>query len=264
MTRLLTTLVRPLRRLILLAENRFDDRYLAQDVPLSKLVSHQKWQEYLYEAGNKPGMRILEVGSREVTGESDARQRFHKAEYIGFDYYPGRNVDIVGDAHRLSSYFPAGERFDIIYSGACFEHFAMPWVVALEIAKLLKVGGLVLVETHFSYSSHERPWHFFQFSDLALRVLFSEALGFQCIEAGVANPMVGRFSVRADPYLRNQPVTGLYCHAEYLGRKIRDVAEFSWQSASLVDVLKGTQYPKPVDREMPSDVSGGRGQDPPR
>jgi hypothetical protein len=34
------------------------------------------------------------------------------------------------------------------------------------------VGGVLFVETHFSFSSHERPWHFFQFSDMALRVLF--------------------------------------------------------------------------------------------
>jgi hypothetical protein len=62
----------------------------------------------------------------------------------------------------------------------------MPWLVATEIAKLLKVGGVLFVETHFSFSSHERPWHFFQFSDMALRVLFSPALGMECIEAGMS------------------------------------------------------------------------------
>ena len=72
----------------------------------------------------------------------------------------GPNVDIVGDAHRLSSYFDEAEPFDLIYSSAVFEHLAMPWVVAGEIAKLLKVGGCVFVETHFSFTSHERSWHF--------------------------------------------------------------------------------------------------------
>ena len=104
----------------------------------------------------------------------------------------------------LSSYFNGVEKFDIIYSSACFEHFAMPWVVSTEIAKLLKVGGIVFIETHFSFSSHERPWHFFQFSDMALKVLFSEALGFECIEAGMSNPMIGRFSSLADDYLKNR------------------------------------------------------------
>jgi len=150
---------------------------------MSSIVSHLKWQKYLYEIGNKPGMRILEIGSREVTGESSARKEFSLAKYIGFDYYPGKNVEVVGDAHKLSSYFEDQEKFDIVYSSACFEHFAMPWIVAVEISKLLKIGGIVFVETHFSYSSHERPWHFFQFSDMALRTLFSPALGFECIEA---------------------------------------------------------------------------------
>jgi len=117
-------------------------------------------------------VRVLEIGSREVTGPSQARARFVDAEYVGFDYYPGPNVDIVGDVHRLSSCFLENEKFDIIYSIACFEHFAMPWLVASEISKILKVGGIVYVKTHFSNGAHELPWNFFQFSDMGLRVLF--------------------------------------------------------------------------------------------
>lgn len=189
-------------------------------------------------------MRILEIGSREVTGISEARRGFANAQYIGFDLYPGENVDIVGDAHRLSSYFKPEEKFDLIYSSACFEHFAMPWMVAVEISKLLRVGGLVFVETHFSFSSHERPWHFFQFSDLALKALFSPALGFECIEAGMSNPMVGRFSILANEYLRNKPIGGLYCHSEYLGRKVQEVAEFDWKTVELIEVIGDTRYPE--------------------
>lgn len=228
-----------------LIESRSDTEFIAPDVPLSKIVSHQKWQKHLYEIGNKPGMRVLEIGSREVTGASNARNEFSKAEYVGFDYYPGDNVDVVGDAHKLSSYFEGNERFDIVYSSACFEHFAMPWVVATEIAKILKVGGLVFVETHFSFSSHERPWHFFQFSDMALKVLFSEALGFECVEAGMSNPIVGRFSSLADPYLKNKPIVGLYCHSEYLGKKVRDVERFDWEQIDLASVVGEIKYPKP-------------------
>ena len=234
-----------LRKLSLRVESKFDKEFLAPDVPMSKNISHQKWQKYLYEVGNQPGMRVLEIGSREVTGASNARKEFGQAEYVGFDYYPGNNVDIVGDAHKLSSYFKDGEQFDIIYSSACFEHFAMPWIVAVEIARLLKVGGLVFVETHFSFSSHERPWHFFQFSDMALKVLFSEALGFECVEAGMSNPIVGRFSSLADDYLKNIPVRGLYCHSEYLGRKTRDIQDFDWVQIDLASVVGETKYPQP-------------------
>jgi ubiquinone/menaquinone biosynthesis C-methylase UbiE len=233
------------KKLLVVFESMFDHLYLHSDVPSARLVRHDKWQAYLASQFNKPGLRILEIGSREVTGSSNARSSFSNATYVGFDYYEGRNVDVVGDAHRLSSYFAEDEKFDLIYSSACFEHFAMPWVVATEIAKLLKVGGFVFVETHFSYASHERPWHFFQFSDMALRVLFSEALGFECIEAGVSNPIVARFSSLSDKYLRNEPIAGLYCHSEYLGRKIRDAPNFSWRNISLPSVVGDTAYPAP-------------------
>ncbi len=245
MNKLLQNILIGLRKIVLLIESKADSKFLAPDVPMSKRVSHQQWDKYLYEIGNKQGMRILEIGSREVTEVSGARNGFNKAEYVGFDYYAGKNVDIVGDVHKLSSYFEEGEQFDIVYSSACFEHFAMPWVVASEIAKVLKVGGIVFVETHFSYSSHERPWHFFQFSDMALKVLFSKALGFECIEAGMSNPMVGRFSSLADEYLKNKPITGLYCHSEYLGKKVRDIDNFDWQQINLEDVVPKTTYPKP-------------------
>jgi len=247
MNTLLKQILLNFRKLPLLIESRFDKGFLASDVPMSRLVSHQKWQKYLYEIGNKPGMRVLEIGSREVTGASNARKEFSKAEYVGFDYYPGNNVDIVGDAHKLSSYFENGKQFDLIYSSAVFEHFTMPWIVATEIAKLLKVGGFVFAETHFSHGSHERPWHFFQFSDMALKVLFSEALGFECIEAGMSNPIVGRVSSLEDTHLKNELVYGLYCHSAYLGKKIRDVKNFDWEQIDLASVVGETNYPEPKE-----------------
>jgi hypothetical protein len=240
----LMSLSRIYRRLTYLIESRFDRRYLAPDVPTPSRVAHGDWQRYLFELCNRPGQRILEIGSREVTGTSRVRQWISKAEYVGFDIREGTNVDVVGDAHRLSSHFAPGERFDVIFSSACFEHLAMPWIVATEIAKMLAVGGLVFVETHFSFSSHQRPWHFFQFSDMALKVLFSRALGFECIEAGMSNPIVGRFSSLADPYLRSAPVAGLYCHSQYLGRKVEDVGDFDWAKVDLADLVGETRYPE--------------------
>ena len=161
-------------------ESRFDSSFLLQDVPMTPPIPLPSLPSYVTaEPGRK--LRILEIGSREVTGESKAREQFASYDYVGFDYYPGRNVDVVGDVHRLSSYFPEGEQFDIIYSVACFEHFAMPWLVATEIARMLKLNGVLFVATHFSYAAHERPWNFFQFSDLGRRFLFSDALGFECI-----------------------------------------------------------------------------------
>ena len=233
-----------LYRLGAMASSGADARFLSRDMPMSRAVSHTRWRSHLLALANRPGMKVLEIGSREVTGESTFRADFDQADYVGFDYYAGGNVDVVGDAHSLSRHFAPGE-FDLVFSSACFEHFAMPWVVAQEIAKVLKVGGHVFIETHFSYSAHERPWHFFQFSDMALRVLFPPALGFECIEAGVSNPIVGRFSRLADDALRFRPVPALYCHSEYLGRKVADAHFPGWEQLDTAALVGDTQYPQP-------------------
>jgi SAM-dependent methyltransferase len=232
-------------RLVLSAAGpRLDKAYLAADVPgPTRLTAHATFADRVVEAGDKPGFRILEIGSREVAGGPPMRGRLSHAEYVGFDYYPGPNVDVAGDAHQLSDLVEG--LFDVVYSTAVFEHLAMPWVVAEEIARVLKPGGLVFVETHFSYSSHERPWHFFQFSDMGLRALFSPALGFECVEAGMDSPMVGRFSAFAAPYLRFQPIPGLYCHSLFVGRKTRDVPGFRWRDADVDEVADATRYPRP-------------------
>jgi hypothetical protein len=61
----------------------------------------------------------------------------------------------------------------------------------------------------------------------------------------MSNPIVGRYSVLADDYLKFRPVRGLYCHSEYLGRKVREVSSFKWKNIDLAEVVNGTTYPKP-------------------
>lgn len=214
----------------------------SNEVAEPKLVSHSKWLKYLEERYNRGGMRVLEVGSRAVTG-AVFRPHFTNAKYIGFDIYEGPNVDVVGDAHKMSDYFDEGEKFDLIFSSAVFEHLHMPWIVVQEIQKLLKVGGCVFVETHFSFSSHERPSNFFQFSDLGLRALFNDALGFEWIDGGMSNPMRGYFSLRADKYLRYVPIKELYCHSAILCKKVREVTGFDWNNCAITDLVEGAQYP---------------------
>jgi hypothetical protein len=123
----------------------------------------------------------------------------------------------------------------------------MPWIVAEEISKLLKIGGKVGVETHFSFAEHETPWHFFQFNCNGLESLFNERLGFRVIDKGMDNPMIGRFSNDASAYLRGQAITNLYCHSSLIAEKVENnihIGEhFEWRSA-LDSVIRETMYPK--------------------
>lgn len=222
----------------------FPFRFYTNKISEPEHVSHNNWVDYLSKTFNKKGLRVLEVGSRNVTG-ANLRNRFSNADYVGFDFYAGENVDVVGDAHKLSTYFAGQEKFDLIFSSAVFEHLYMPWVAVLEIQKLLKVGGCVFVETHFSFSSHERPWNFFQFSDMGLRALFNDSLGFDLIESGMSNPIAGYFAHDADGYLKYSLVTELYCHSEILCRKRCDIQGFEWSDVSTDGIVGGTRYPLP-------------------
>jgi len=213
-----------------------------------KLYRDGAWIDYLSDNFNKKGKRILEIGSRNVTG-ANFRGKFNKAEYIGFDFQEGENVDIVGDVHCLSDYFLDTEKFDLIYSSAVFEHLHMPWVAAEQIQKRLKVNGYAFVETHFSFSSHERPWHFFQFSDFGLRALFNEGLGFDLIDSGMSNPMTGFFSHKANKKLRYKKVKELYCHSSILCKKREEVVFFDWNKVHIDKIVEGKRYPIPKDKK---------------
>ncbi len=229
----------------------FSSSQFGHSVPEPKFVPHSKWMSYLSNSFNRPGVRILEIGSRNVTGGA-TRRPFSSAHYVGFDFYEGENVDVVGDAHKLSSYFGDDEKFDLIFSSAVFEHFHMPWIVAQEIQKLVKIGGYVFVETHFSSGAHERPWNFFQFSDMGLRALFNNALGFELVDYGMSNRMNGVFSQEADQYLRGIPVHELYCHSEILCKKTHEAPEFDWSKAKIDEIVANTRYPVP--KTLPSAV----------
>lgn len=224
----------------------FDRFFLDGLAPLSNVCAHGKWPQFLSNKFNMPGVDILEIGARHVAN-TGLKKYFDKANYTGFDIAPGMDVDIVGDAHMLSSY--TDKKFDLVFSSAVFEHLAMPWLAAAEIIKLLKPGGHVFVETHYSYCSHERPWHFFQFSEKALEALFPAAFGIERVESGVSSPMKARFSSIASPFLRNKPIFGnLYCHSEFLGRKVREIQNFNWDMKLVESIYGQTTYPQRPER----------------
>lgn len=220
----------------------FPFRFRTDHVAPPPVMTHGVWPEKLSEQFNKPGLRVLEIGSRVVTGRN-YRRLFDQAHYVGFDFLNGPNVDVVGDCHKLSSCFDKDERFDLIFSSAVFEHLYMPWIAAAEIAGMLNIGGHVFIETHFSFSSHERPWNFFQFSDMGLQVLFSPALGFELIEKGMSNPIGGFFTSKSVKYLRYQPVTELYCHSEIFCRKTAEKTDIKWDPDTMDAFVGGTRYP---------------------
>lgn len=88
---------------------------------------------------------------------------------------------------------------------------------------------------------------FFQFSDMALRVLFNRQLGFEVIEAGVSNPIQAKFSSMSSSHLKGQNVNNLWCHSEIFGKKVEEPEHFLWSQVNIKELVNGTSYPVPED-----------------
>lgn len=130
---------------------------------------------------------IVELGSRQVTEENLVQMlELPKGsyKYTGFDIHPGPNVDLTGDAHELSRHLAPGS-VDVIISKSVFEHIAMPWKVVLEMNEVLRRGGLVFINTLFTFPLHELPWDFWRFTEEAWPVLFNKHTGFEILRTSL-------------------------------------------------------------------------------
>ncbi len=195
---------------------------------------------------NDEHLSVLEIGSRIVSpGATSRRSEFPGASsYTGFDYYPDSNTDVVGDAHQLSSYFK-DKKFDAVFSIVVFEHLAMPWVVAMEINKILRVGGISCHATPFAWPAHERPFDFWRSSNEGLKVLFSSGMGFETIRSGMNCPLHMYFDKLA-PGQEEFPNLPCFGGASILSRKVSEIDEdkFRWD-VSLADVVgDDSHYPE--------------------
>lgn len=127
-----------------------------------------------------PDARLLDVGGRARSG-LERRKLFATKDYVVLDVIADPTVDVVGDAHRMADFFPENH-FDGIISVSVFEHLMMPWVVATQMNRVLKRGGLALIFTHQTLGMHDAPWDFWRFSDTAWDSLFNPHTGFEILD----------------------------------------------------------------------------------
>lgn len=147
----------------------------------------QSWENFLMRVAQFESGAVLELGSRARSAITRRHRIPAWLEYVGLDILPGPNVDLVGDAHELSTLFPE-KKFVAVFSTSVFEHLAMPWKVALELNRILAPGGIVYTSTHQTWPPHEEPWDFWRFSQHSWQTLFNPATGFEVLEAVVGEP----------------------------------------------------------------------------
>ena len=99
---------------------------------LSADPGHALWSQF-HQLVRDPAPQVaVEVGSRARSGNLYRDWLPDTCRYVGFDIHAGPNVDVVGDAHRLSAHIDHG-CVDVAWSISTFEHLAMPWVAAVEL-----------------------------------------------------------------------------------------------------------------------------------
>jgi SAM-dependent methyltransferase len=106
--------------------------------------------ERLFVRRHKPRLKILEVGSYDITGS--IRQFFDGCDYVGADLVAGPGVDLVCSGHEISF---DDCSFDLTLSSECFEHNPYWLETFRNMHRMTKPGGLVV----FSCASRGRAEH---------------------------------------------------------------------------------------------------------
>ncbi|MER9534383.1 class I SAM-dependent methyltransferase [Mesorhizobium sp. M0586] len=196
----------------------------------------------------RTGGVVVEIGAR-VVGPSSSLQagQFQpECKFIGVDIHEAPGVDVVADAHFLGEHFEPGS-IDGIFSYAVMEHLSCPWLLAAQINRVLKVGGLTLHSVPQAFPVHEMPNDFWRISSEGLKVLFAPEMGFEILEVGMTTPV----KMYVHPAFREGPMLEFALHdgmaASYvLARKTFDLPDgaVSWplQRSDSMDHSKA--YPK--------------------
>jgi len=198
-------------------------------------LGHRLFPIFLHKVAAMPSGNFLEIGSRARSGITRRDHIPASWEYTGFDIKAGENVDVVGDAHVLSTLLPHNH-YHAVMSVSVFEHLLMPWKVALEMNKVMAQGGFAFIFTHQSFPLHDEPWDYLRFSQTSWQAFFNEKTGFRVLEAGVAEP-VYLVAQRWNPGVNHRLLPGMTV-SSVLVEKISDTT-LTWDVNSIV----GTQYP---------------------
>lgn len=117
---------------------------------------------YLSEKLNDP-LHILDLGSQDVNGSYRPIFSQHVWHYVGLDMEAGNNVDIVLRTPYVWREI-ASESADVVISGQAFEHIQFFWITMLEVARVLKPGGICCILAPSSGPEHRYPvdcWRFY-------------------------------------------------------------------------------------------------------
>lgn len=130
---------------------------------------------------------VLDVGSQMIDGQQKVgsyKNIFAEEpdiKYVGCDMVDGLNVDIVlADPYKWDN-IPE-DSFDYVITGQMFEHVEYPWHTMMEIARVLKPGGMCCVIAPSAGPMHNYPLDCYRYYPDGLAALAKYA-GLEVVEA---------------------------------------------------------------------------------
>ncbi|MEJ2621727.1 MAG: class I SAM-dependent methyltransferase [Candidatus Thiodiazotropha sp.] len=212
--------------------------------PIKKKVDkdpfYHVFNRFTATVNEMPHAKLLEIGSRNVTGEVRRDIFQSTVDYTGLDIHAGENVDVVADVHELSAHLPENH-YDAVFSISVFEHLAMPWQVVIEINRVMKPGGLLFIATHPVIPAHELPWDFWRYSSETFKVLLNQRTGFEILESVEGTP-ARILSLSRDRTTSKVHLIPVHQSIGVLARKI-DVPDAALAWKLPVSNLLQSQYP---------------------
>ena len=114
---------------------------------------------------------ILEIGSKDYGNTASFRGQFAGNEYVGIDMAEGKDVDLVLDLAEGTGDLPHGH-FALGICCSVLEHVRKPWVMADNIASLIRPQGRLFISVPWVWRYHAYPDDYFRFSWRGVMELF--------------------------------------------------------------------------------------------
>jgi SAM-dependent methyltransferase len=114
-----------------------------------------------YLGDRVPGV-VVDIGSSDVNGSYRTIFDSTGWRYLGCDVAPGANVDVVAPSPYRYPF--RSNTIDLTISGQAFEHIEFFWISFLEIARIIKPGGLIFLIAPSRGPQHRYPvdcWRFY-------------------------------------------------------------------------------------------------------
>ncbi len=162
----------------------------------SSLDNMKKFRDKYLRGREGECLLIFDLGSFDVNGSYKPFFDEPQWTYRGLDLQKGPNVDVIlRDPYKFEGI--GSGTADVFISGQAFEHIEYFWFSMLEIARVLKTGGICCIIAPSGGYEHRYPvdcWRFYADGFAAL----SKFAGLELREVYVGNEPEGRYTDESD------------------------------------------------------------------